>query len=257
MRAIALRLVLPVALVAAAALGYAFVPGGILRAVLVLPAALWVPGRGLLAMFGVAASAGRWRTPLSVLLSLLTLIVGALVANAVGGSVPVTALPLVLSVVLLPAHIIGDPTDRPTVSTGVLARFGALFTVAALASGAVLLAVVTALPKQPTPSYLEFALAGTYAQVHGTVPVTAGQRLRVPVSVTTSGGAVGGLTVLAKINGVAVGAPVTVTGAGAEVDVTAPAGCLNQLGLVLAKGKAELRSVDLYLRSNAGSCAHG
>jgi hypothetical protein len=145
----------------------------------------------------------------------------------------------------------------------VLARFGALFTVAALAAGAVVLFVVTALPKQSTPDYLEFALSGRYAQVSGTVPVTAGEALKVPVSVTTSGGAVGGLTVRAKINGVAVGAPVPVRGASAEVDVTAPAGCLNQLSLVLdnglapTKGTAELRSVDLYLKSNAGSCAHG
>ena len=104
-----------------------------------------------------------------------------------------------------------------------------------------------------------YAYAGTrqkgyYAQVSGTVPVTAGQRLRVPVTVSTAGG---GLTVRAKINGVAVGAPVPVSGTGAEVDVTAPAGCLNQLDLVLVKGTAELRSVDLYLKSNAGSCAHG
>jgi hypothetical protein len=256
-RAIALRLALPVALVAAAALGYAFAPGGIVRAVLVLPAALWVPGRGLLALFGIASGAGRWRTPLSVLFSLLTLIVGALVANAVGGSVPVTALPLVLAVVLLPAHIVGDPVDRPTVPTGVLARFGALFAVAALASGAVLFFVITALPSQPAAPYLEFALGGKYAQVSGTVPVTAGLPLHVPVSVTASGGAVGGLAVQAEINGVAVGAPVPVTGASAEVDVAAPAGCLNRLSLVLVKGKAELRSVDLYLKSSAGACAHG
>jgi hypothetical protein len=253
-RAIALRLALPVALVAAAALGYAFAPGGVVRAVLVLPAALWVPGRGLVALFGVGASAGRWRTPLSVLFSLLTLIVGALVANAVGGSVPVAALPLVLSVVLLPAHIVGDPVGRTTVSHGVLVRFGALFVVAALAAGAVVFSVVAALPKQPAAPYLEFALGGTYAQVTGTVPVTTGQRLRVPVTVSSAGG---GLTVQARINGVAVGAPVPVTGTVAEVGVTAPAGCLNQLDLVLVKGKAELRSVDLYLRSNAGSCAHG
>ncbi len=249
-----MRLALPVALVAAAALGYAFAPAGVVRAVLVLPAALWVPGRGLVALLGVGASAGRWRTPLSVLFSLLTLIVGALVANAVGGSVPVTALPLVLSVVLLPAHIAGDPVDRPTVPTSVLARFGALFAVAALASGAVVLVVVTALPKQPAAPDLEFALSGTYAQVTGTVPVTAGQRLRVPVTVSSASG---GLAVRAKINGVPVGALVPMTGTSAEVDVTAPAGCLNQLDLVLVKGTAELRSVDLYLKSNAGSCAHG
>jgi hypothetical protein len=256
-KAIALRLVLPVALVGAAALGYAFAPGGIVRAVLVLPAALWVPGRGLLALFGVASGAGRWRTPLSVLLSMLALVVGALVANVVGGSVPVTVLPLVLSVVLLPAHIIGDPVDRPTVSTGVLARFGALFAVAALGFGAVLFFVSSALPRQPVAPSLEFALGGKYAQVSGTVPVTAGQQLRVPVSVTTSGGTVGGLVVQAKINGVAVGAPVPVPGASAEVDVTVPAGCLNRLNVVLVNGKAELRSVDLYLKSNAGACAHG
>jgi hypothetical protein len=194
---------------------------------------------------------------LSVLFSLLTLIAGALVANAVGGSVPVTALPLVLSVVLLPAHIVGDPVDGPTVSTGVLVRFGALFAVAGLAFGAVLFFVSTALPRQPAAPYLEFALGGKYAQVTGTVPVTAGQPLRVPVSVTTAGGAVGGLTVQAKINGVVVGAAVPVTWASAEVGVAAPAGCLNRLSLVLDKGKTELRSVDLYLRSNVGACAHG
>jgi hypothetical protein len=257
MRAIALRLVLPVALVGAAALGYAFAPGGIVRAVLVLPAALWVPGRGLLALFGVTAGVGRWRTPLSVLLSLLTLIAGALVANAVGGSVPVAVLPLALSVVLLPAHIIGDTVDRPTVSKRVLARFGALFTIAALAFAAALFFVSNALPKQPTAPYLEFALGGRYAQVAGTVPVTAGQTLRIPLSVTTSGETIAGLTVWARINGVPIGIPVPVTGGGAEIDVTAPTGCLNQLGLVLSNKTNPLRSVDLYLKSIADSCAHG
>jgi hypothetical protein len=256
-RAIALRIVLPVALVAAAALGCAFAPGGIVRAVLVLPAVLWVPGRGLVALFGVASGGGRWRTPLSVLLSLLTLIVGALVANIVGGSVPVTVLPIALSLILLPAHIIDQPVDLPTVSTGMLTRFGALFAVAALAAGAVLFAVADALPRQPATPYLEFALGGRYAHVTGTVPVTAGQSLRIPVSIATSGEAVGGFAVRANINGVPVGTPVPVTDAGAEVDVTAPTGCLNQLTLVLADKTVLLRSVDLYLKSNTDSCAHG
>lgn len=256
MRTVAARLTLPAALVAAAAAGYAFAPGGIVRAALVLPAALWVPGRGLLALVGVASGAGRWRTPLSVLLSLLTLIAGALVVNVVTGSAPLTALPLALSVVLLPPHAIGRPVDRRAVPNGVPARFAALFAVAVLASGAVILSVAAALPKKPATGYLAFALAGPYARVQGIVPVTTGQRLRVPVSVVTSGVAVGQLTVRAKINGVAVGMPVAVTGGRAEVDVTAPAGCLNQLSVVLADGTTALRSVDLYLESNAGSCAH-
>jgi hypothetical protein len=267
------RMVLPVVLVAAAALGYAFGPGGVGRALLVLPAVLWVPGRGLVALFGIGSGAGRWRTPLSVLLSLLTLIAGALLANAVGGSVPVTALPLVVSVVFLPAHLVGDPAaDRPSVSTGALVRFGAIFTVAALAFGAVLWTVHSALPKQQTAPYLEFALAGPYARVDGTVSVTAGQQLRVPVSVNESS-ALGtdsgapesessALTVRAEINGTPVGQAVPVPGttAGSHtapvdgstvVDVTAPAGCLNRLSIVLERGTTELRSVDLYLRSSS------
>lgn len=248
------RMALPAALVAAAALAYAFVPGGIVRAVLVLPATLWVPGRGLVALFGIGTGAGRWQTPLSVLLSLLTLIVAALLANALGGSVPVAALPLVASVVLLPAHLVGDaPTDRPTVSNGALVRFGAVFGVAALAAGAVLWSVIGALPKQQAAPYLEFALAGPYARVSGTVPVTAGQRLQVPVSVT--GDESSALTVQAVLNGSAVGKPVPVHGT-TEVDVTAPAGCLSRLSIVLTSGATQLRSVDLYLKSTSDpACA--
>jgi hypothetical protein len=250
------RIALPVALVAMAALGYAFVPGGVVRAVLVLPAALWVPGRGLVALFGIGTGAGRWRTPLSVLLSLLTFIVGALLANALGGSVPVAVLPLAVSVILLPAHLVGDaPSERPTVSTGVLVRFGAVFGVAALAAGAVLWSVNSALPKQQTAPYLEFALAGQYAHVGGTVPVTAGQRLRVPVSVTESGAESSALTVHAVLNGQTIGKPVPVHDT-AEVDVTAPAGCISRLSIVLARGATELRSVDLYLKSTSDpACA--
>lgn len=248
------RMPLPVALVAAAALGYAFVPGGVVRAVLVLPAALWVPGRGLVALFGIGTGAGRWRTPLSVLLSLLTFIVGALVANALGGSVPVGVLPLAVAVILLPAHLVGDaPSERPAVSTGVLVRFGAVFGVAALAAGAVLWSVHSALPKQHTAPYLEFALAGQYAHVGGTVPVTAGQRLRVPVSV--AGDESSALTVHSVLNGHPIGKPVPVHGT-TEVDVTAPAGCLSRLSIVLARGATELRSVDLYLKSTSDpACA--
>ncbi|HEX4700680.1 MAG TPA: hypothetical protein VH352_01000, partial [Pseudonocardiaceae bacterium] len=155
----------------------------------------------------------------------------------------------VLAVVLLPLHVIGEPADGPAVSVPALVRFGALFGVAALATGAVLWSVVTALPTQPARPYLQFALAGSYAKVTGTVPVAVGQVLRVPVSVS---GDTGGLAVQSKINGAA-GSPVPVVAGGAEVRVTAPAGCLSQLSLVLVKGKTELRSVDLYL----SSCAHG
>ena len=250
------RMALPVALVAAAALGYAFVPGGIGRAVLVLPAALWVPGRGLVALIGIGAGAGRWRTPLSVLLSLLTLIVAALVANAVGGSVPVAALPLVVSVILLPAHLVGDlEPERPVVATGTLVRFGVVFGIAALAAGAVFWSVQTALPTQRPAPYLTFALAGPYARVTGTVPVTAGQHLRIPVTVTASGDESTALTVRAVLNGTESGAPVPIHGT-ADVDVTAPANCLSQLTGVLSRGTTALRSVDLYLKSTSDpACA--
>jgi hypothetical protein len=248
------RMALPVALVVAAALGYAFAPGGVGRAVLVLPAALWVPGRGLVALIGIGA--GRWRTPLSVLLSLLTLIVAALVANAIGGSVPVAALPLVVSVILLPAHLVGDlEPDRPVVATGTLVQFGAVFGVAALAAAAVFWSVQTALPKQRPAPYLTFALAGPYARVTGTVGVAAGQHLRIPVTVTTSGTESTALTVRAVLDGTESGAPEPIHGT-ATVDVTAPANCLSRLTVVLSRGSTALRNVDLYLKSTSDpACA--
>jgi hypothetical protein len=261
------RFVLLGGLVVLAVVGFTLVPPGPPRAVLCLPAVLWVPGRGLLGVLGLTGSARRWRTPLAVLLSLIILITAGLATNLVIGSVPLRFLPVAVAVVFLPLHLLErDPSaDVPLAEFGRQARFGAVFATGALAVGALLWLVSSALPAPlATQPYLEFALAGQYASVTGPVPVTAGAVLRIPVEVTAAGGQnIIGLSVATTINGApAAGVPARpVTGSdsqhgAAEITVTAPGGCVDQVALALRRGDTDVRTVNLYLTTENKSCAH-
>lgn len=255
-------LIMQAAFVTIAAVGFFLLPRGFPRAVLTAPVLLWVPGRSVVAALRVARSAGKWTVPLSMVLSVITLIIAGLVANLLTGSVPLGVLPIAVSVVLLPLTLLETGWG---VEPAALLRFGALGAVGILAGGWIVLTVATSLPGEPKQPYLEFALAGQYATVTGNVTVTPGQILHVPVSVRVSGRGVDGLTVAAELNGRPIPAvpavPVRSTGpesGTAELTVPAPDACLSQLDFVLRRGGTELRGVNLYLRRNGGTaCVRG
>jgi hypothetical protein len=262
------RLVLPAALLLVGILGHLAVPGGPARAVFVLPCLFWVPGRALAAALGLGPrTSGKFLTLLSIMLSCVALILAGLLANLVLGHVPLATLPLWLSGVLLPLFLLErDPVTGVRAALPSL-RIATLFTVGFLVSAALLWATVAALPSTRQTPYLTFSLAGSYTKVQGVVPASAGQTLRIPVAVGGGGDEdVTGLSVATYLDGAPDGAavPMSVTGpdaATAQVSVEVPGGgtgCPRQIRLVLERGAAQLRVVDLYVQTGkGGDCGGG
>ncbi|HET9167976.1 MAG TPA: hypothetical protein VFN97_01030 [Actinospica sp.] len=252
------RLVPPAALLLVGVLGHLAVPGGPARAVLVLPCLFWIPGRALAAALGLGAkTSGQFVTLLSVLFSCVALILAGLLANLVLGHVPLSTLPLWLSGVLLPLNLLErDPvTGLRAALPGV--RIAALFTVAFLASGALLWGAVAKLPTTKPSGYMTFYLAGSYTRLQGVMQATAGETLQVPLGIGGAGGvSASDLTVATYVDGEPAGtdAPVRTTGpntATAQVSVTVPgtAACEHQIRLVLEQGGSQLRAVDFYVQT--------
>jgi hypothetical protein len=271
-------------LVAVGTIASLAVPGGIARAVLVLPVILWVPGRSLVAALGLSRPAGPAMPAVAVVLSIVALIALALTCNAVTGRVPLhAAVSLVLAAVALPLNLL-ERTDTDTdrdrddrqaapglgehrarlrrVSTGVGVLAG-LTAVALLVAG-----VVQKLPGSPQAPYLQFAFGAPYAQAQGVQSLHAGQHLSIPVHVDSSDPAgLRGLAVTADIDGKTVpGAEmVALRGHGhgaadATVSLIVPPGCLHRIGVTLHRADTSTdTSTDTVVRTLSlyGTAAEG
>lgn len=255
-------LALSALLLLAGVAGHLAAPAGPLRALLVAPTLLWVPGRSLVAGLGLARSAERFTAALSVVFSCVALISAGLLCQLAWGHVPLAVLPLWLSTLLLPLNL--RKARAPRAPLGRLlttARSGLVFCFGTLATAAVLALVTPRLPTAAQSPYLSFYLDPPYVGTTGVLPVAAGQTLRIPVTAAASGTTTlpGGLTVAVLVDGHTHGTPVAVpsagrSSAGATVTVRVPAGCEHQIRLELARGGGELRSLDLYVRARAGDC---
>lgn len=261
------RLVLPAALLLLGVLGHLVVPAGPARAVFVLPCLFWIPGRAIAAALGLGAKiSGQFVTMLSVLFSCVALILGGLLSNLALGHVPLSTLPLWLSGILLPLNLLErDPVTGLRAALPVV-RAAALFTVAFVASAALLWGAVVNLPTTRQTGYLSFYLAGSYTKVQGVIQGAPGQTLDIPLAVGGGGNqSTAGLTVATYVDGGRTGTDVPVTSTGpdagtAQVSVTVPSGapCLHQFRLILEKGASQLRVVDLYVRTGKGKgCGDG
>jgi len=275
-------------------IAYLLLPPGPLRAVLILPTVLWVPGRGLAVRFGLDRIAGFWAVPLSVLLSIATLILTALVVYAVNGHVAFGPVALWTGLAALQLLIwrryrrLEAATATESATAPALARaadwrpahpvaLGAIFVLSTAASAAVLAGVYHALPAQKQPGYLAFAYAPGFTALTGVVDAHAGQQLTVPFTVTASRQNTNGLTVVAALDGarVAAPAPVSVVDTGpapraadgstdahdaqgtARLLVTVPSGCLSRFTFTLEREGIALRTLDLYVTTDglASACA--
>ncbi|MET7290189.1 hypothetical protein [Streptomyces sp. NPDC005573] len=258
---------LPAALLGIAVAGHLLAPAGPLRALLVAPALLWVPGRSLMAGLRPAGAAAAVTAALSVVLSLVALTAAGLLCQAVTGRVPLAVLPLWVSAVLLPLNLREWRAEHPAAPLALLAKARpvAVFGVAGTASAALLALVFIHLPTTAQHPYLSFSLAGEYTRIDGVLPVRAGQGLTIPVAVSASpaGTLPENLAVVTEVDGRTVGEPVPVTDAGAghggaAVHVRVPHGCKHQVMLRLTRGGKNLRSVDVYLRTrDVPNCARG
>lgn len=254
-------------LLALAAIGYFAVPPGPGRAVLMLAAIVWVPGRCLVVRFGLHRSAGFWAVPLSVLLSFAALIAAALIEYAAFRHITFGPLPLWvgLGALLLnawrPRPAVARAARGPTVNPW---RTGGVFLAATAVSAGVIAGIYHVLPVQQQAGFLQFAYAGQYATLPGVLDASAGQRLTIPFEVAATGEDTAGLTVVAQLDGRQVGPAVPVPLAAdasvpgvsghAVVDLDVAAGCLNRYTFVLERGGTALRTLDLYV-STAGPSA--
>ena len=262
------RLVLPAALLIVGILGHLVVPGGPARAVFVLPCLFWIPGRAIAAALGLGAkTSGQFVTMLSVLFSCIALILAGLLTNLVLGHVPLSTLPLWLSGILMPLNLLErDPVTGLRAALPVV-RIAALFTVAFVASGALLWGAAAKLPTTKPSGYLTFYLAGSYTKLQGVISATPGQSLAIPLAVGGAGGqSTSGLTVATYVDGKLTGSDVPVVSTGpdaatAQVSVTVPGGaaCEHQIRMVLDQGTTQLRAVDLYVQTaeKGANCGNG
>jgi hypothetical protein len=261
------EIALPAALVALGFVGHFAVPSTlpVLRAVLVAPAVLWVPGRCVLSRSGIPASAGKWTTPLAVLFSIVIVIVASLIAYEAAGHVPLGTLPLWVSLAALPlCHWHAVPPSTGARNPARTLGFVAVFTAGALAVAGIVALANHLLPAQQQPGYLAFSFGGSYADVPGVVRVKAGSVLDVPVSVTASKQDLAGLTVAISLDGHpvpgAAAIPVSVAGSGqgyAQIKLTVPKTCLSRYSFTLGRPAASLRLLDLYVTTDGMAACGG
>jgi hypothetical protein len=254
------EITLPAALVVLGFVGHFAVPSTLpdLRAVLVVPAMLWVPGRCVLSRSGIPALAGKWTAPLAVLLSIIVLIIASLITFAVLGHVPLGTLPLWVSLAALPLCPWRSVAPRP----GVISPLRTLVTAIGFTAGALAVAASVALadhvlPTQQQPGYLAFSFDGSYASVPGVVRTQVGDVLDVPLSVAASKQDLTGLTVTVMLDGKPVpggqAVPVSAAGSGqgyARFALTVPKTCLSRYSFALNRQAAQLRLLDLYVSTD-------
>ncbi|MEZ0067182.1 hypothetical protein ABIA32_003195 [Streptacidiphilus sp. MAP12-20] len=237
-----------------------------LRALLLAPALFWVPGRSLVAVTGVARTAGRFTAPLCVALSLVSLIFAGLVVNLAVGHVPLSVLPLWLSALLLPLNLLERaPVGSRPRSVARAMRTTAWLSAGLIASATIVWTVHANLPAAPQQPYLSFSLGAPYSTVHGVVPIRAGQTLKIPADVESSQSSDWSqYSVSALVDGRTVPSAsallVRATGphsADVAVRVPMPSPCLHQIRLVLTQAGKPLRSVDLYVNATAGTGGGG
>lgn len=242
-------------LVVAGVLAVLLLPGGPVRAVLVAPALLWVPGRsvlGALRLTGPSGAAGAAGWALSVGLSIVVVLVVALGANLLLGRVPFEGVPLVAAVATLPLGLCdrdGGVVAARAVGFGLVVAFGLA------AFGGLVWMAAGRMAGPPRAPYLQFALAGPDARLPGVLTAEPGQLLRVPVTASSSDpGALRGLTVGARIDGWddPASPPVPLSGGGAQVTVRVPAGCRHQLRITLTRGAEPLRTLTVYTTTSDG-----
>ncbi|HEV3170534.1 MAG TPA: hypothetical protein VGZ32_09350 [Actinocrinis sp.] len=257
-------LALPAALVAVGFVGRYAVPWPVLRAVLVAPAVLWVPGHCVVGALGLRAAAGRWSAPLAVLLSIIVTIAAALVSYAGFGYVPLGTMPLWVSLgsLLLAAPRAPAPAATPRETVRALG-FGTAFGAGALAVAALVAGLVHVLPSQQQPGYLAFSFGGDFADVPGVVRAQAGGMLDIPVSVTGSGQDLSGLTVSVARDGKPIAntdpVPVLIDASGqgyAHVQLPIATACISRYSFTLQHDATSLRLLDLYVTSSSSAGCH-
>ena len=261
-------LALPATLVVLAFIGRYTVPSPIPRAVLTIPALLWIPGHAFLCALDLRRAAGRWAVPLAVLLSVIVLVGTSLISYAAFGYVPLSTLPLWVALGALPLAALHPVPAEEQASTGreALRRTGyvATFGVGALAIAALVAGLVHVLPQQKQPGYLAFSFDGSYAGIPGVVQAAAGGTLDVPVAVNGPGQDLSGLTVSVARDGrpIANAAPVSVridaSGQGhAQIRLPVAASCLSRYSFTLRRDAASLRLLDLYVTTDHLASCHG
>lgn len=271
------EIAVPALLVVLGFTGHFAVPSTLpyLRAVLVLPAVLWVPGRCALSRTGIPAAAGRHTAALAVLASIIILIVASLGTNLVLGHVPLGTLPLWISLAALPLCRMRPVSAEPGgtgSARGLLSAVG--FVAGLLAVAGTVAAANHYFPGERQPGFLAFSFDGDYAGVPGVVRTQAGGVLDVPVAVTASQQDLTGLTVTVTVDGKPVpGAqvvPVSVVPAGANgatgtgsvtgvtgsgqgyvhFTLTVPKTCLSRYSFALDRQATQLRQLDLYVSTD-------
>jgi hypothetical protein len=264
MRTLMRSLALPAAAVALAFVGRYAVPWPVPRAVLTVPALLWVPGLGVLSALDLRRAAGKWSVPLAMLLSIIVLIAASLISYAGFGYVPLSALPLWVSLGALPLcalHPAPAQTGRELLrKAGRVATFG----VGAAAIAGLVAGLVHVLPQQKQPGYLAFSFSGDYATVPGVVQARAGATLDVPVAVTGAGEDLRGLTVSVARDGAPIAntaaVPVAIDASGqgyARIQLPIANGCISRYSFTLRRDAASLRLLDLYVTTDHLATCHG
>jgi uncharacterized membrane protein len=230
-----------------------------LRAVIVLPLVLLLPGYAVFSSLGLAARRDPVLTAgASVALSLVIVPLVTLALWAVAGEVEPAQVTIVLAVIVLAPAVVGlqplvSRKREPVVgSPAGLLRILAVFTVGVL----LVVGLVSFLPGQRNAPFTEAALAGSWAEIDQAVRVQPDQPVSVDVMVTNRTGRDQTYAVEPELAGatwrgatVDLGPGQTWTGA---VEGTVPAGgCLHRLrvGVRPASGATALEGPTVWFQT--------
>lgn len=230
-----------------------------LRAVVVLPLVLLLPGYAVFSALGLAAR----RDPVltvgaSIALSLVIVPLVTLALWAVAGDVEPAQVTIVLAVVVLAPAVVGlqplvSRKREPMLgSPGGLLRILAVFTVAVL----LVVALVSFLPGQRNAPFTEASLAGSWAEIDHAVVVEPDRPVSVDVQVTNRTGAAQTYAIEPELDGATWTGTTVDLGPGktwvGSVQGTVPAGgCLHRLrvGVQPASGAAALEGPTVWFQT--------